>query len=327
VQEACGQKLDAREALAFLLGDVMLGARIPNEYARKLGDRLGKLVFGSAASLPKERTALGRAHDKRKGRLSKLNPGYELKLLALTGQSDSERDTFEGKTVTINLPTLEECHAAAPPPPPVAPALPLPPADPLQARFEVWCHRHHPGGSLDPVEYWTDQRKYGRFLRALEERAWKPRDYTRRKRLAQTLEVQRARNSVCTCDNDVPSWLCQAHVCYALEIGMCDGLPSYGRYPSARVQCDCMQHAFGHDPEQRWPEHKPELRWEWEDNICGQPGLHFPWLDPPPGGHYGPGFDPRVAARKLTMADLHLRESDDSPDQLELRKFPSYGKL
>lgn len=95
VQEACGQKLDAREALAFLLGDVMLGARIPNEYARKLGDRLGKLVFGSAASLPKERTALGRAHDKRKGRLSKLNPGYELKLLALTGQiSDSASATL-----------------------------------------------------------------------------------------------------------------------------------------------------------------------------------------------------------------------------------------
>ena len=65
VQAACGQKLDAREGLAFLLGDVMLGARIPDEYARKLGDRLGKLVFGPAASLPKERTGLGRAHDKR----------------------------------------------------------------------------------------------------------------------------------------------------------------------------------------------------------------------------------------------------------------------
>ena len=45
VHEACGQKLDAREGLAFLLGDVMLGARIPDESARKLGDWLGKLVF------------------------------------------------------------------------------------------------------------------------------------------------------------------------------------------------------------------------------------------------------------------------------------------
>ena len=323
VKEACGQKLDEREALAFLLGDVLLGARIPDEYARKRGDALGKLVFGPAAPLPKDRTALRRAHDKRVGRLSKLNPDYQLKLLALTGESDRLRDEFECKQVPFALPSLEECHAAMPPPLPPAPP-PPPPPDPLQARFEAWCHRHHPGGMLDPVDYWTDQRKYLRFLRALKARAWKPRDYTRRKRLAQTLEVQKVRNRVCTCDDHVPSWLCQAHVCYAFEIGMCDGMPIYGGYPSARVQCDCMRHAFGHDPEQRWPEHKPELRWDWEDCIFGQPGLHFPWLDPPPGGHYGPGFDPQVAARKLTTADVHLHESDDSPP---LRKFPSYGKL
>ena len=321
VQKACGQQLDAREGLAFILGDVMLGARIPDEYARKLGDRLGKLVFGKAASLPQERTGLRRAHDKRVGRFSKLNPDYELKLLALTVEGDRDRDAFERKEVKLELPSLEECEAAAPR---IAPAAP-PPPNPLQARFEAWCHRHHPGGTLDPVEYWTDQRKYLRFLRALKARAWKPRDYARRKRLAQTLQVQSKRNCVCTCGDHVPSWLCQAHVCYAFEIGMCDGLGSHDfGYPSSRVRCDCMRHAFGHDPEQRWPEHKPELRWDWEDDIFGQPGLHFPWLDPPPGGHYGPGFDPQVAARKLTTADVHLRDSDDSPP---LREFPSYGKV
>ena len=324
VQAACGQKLDAREGLAFLLGDVMLGARIPDEYARKLGDRLGKLVFGPAASLPKEWTGLGRAHDKRVGRLSPLNPDYQLKLLALTSERDRERDTFELKQVKLELPSLDECKAAAQAAAPPPPAPPPPPPDPLQARFEAWCHRHHPGGGLDPVEYWTDQRRYLRFLRALKARAWKPRDYTRRKRLAQTLEIQRANNRIKD-DEFVPSWLRREYVCYAFEIGMCDGLGSFDfGYPSSRVQCDCMRHAYGDDPEQRWPAHKPELRWDWEDDIFGQPGLHFLWLDPPPGGHYGPGFDPRVAARKLTTADVHLHESDDSPP---LRKFPSFGKL
>ena len=29
--------------------------------------------------------------------------------------------------------------------------------------------------------------------------------------------------SACTCDDDVPSWLCQVHMCWALEVGMCEG--------------------------------------------------------------------------------------------------------
>lgn len=145
----------------------------------------------------------------------------------------------------------------------------------------------------------------------------------RRKRLAQVLEVQKANNRIKDCE-EVPSWLRREYVCYAFEIGMCDGAPSMG-YPDERVQCDCMRHAYGHDPEQRWPEHKPELRWDWEDGVFGRPGLHFPWLDPPPGGHYGPGFDPQVAARKLTTADVHLHESRGVCPGLE--NYPSFGKV
>jgi len=64
VQEACGRKLDAREALAYLVCDVLLGARIPSEYARKIGDRLGKLLarlWRSRLAAQKERTSLRRA--------------------------------------------------------------------------------------------------------------------------------------------------------------------------------------------------------------------------------------------------------------------------
>ena len=62
------------------------------------------------------------------GRLSKLNLDYELKLQALTGQSDRERDAFERQEVKLKLPSLEECEAAAPLL--IAPA-PPPPPDPL----------------------------------------------------------------------------------------------------------------------------------------------------------------------------------------------------
>ena len=60
-----------------------------------------------------------------------------------------------------------------------------------------------------------------------------------------------------------------------------------------------------------------------------EPGLRFSWLDPPPGGLYGPGFIPAVAARKLTRADLRMREPDpvDGWRESNLRKYPSYGKV
>ena len=67
----------------------------------------------------------------------------------------------------------------------------------------------------------------------------------RRKRLAQVLEVQKANNRIKDCE-EVPSWLRREYVCYAFEIGMCDGAPSMG-YPDEFVQCDCMRHAYGHD--------------------------------------------------------------------------------
>ena len=322
VHEACGQKLDAREGLAFLLGDVMLGARIPDEYARKLGDRLGKLVFGPAASLPKERTALGRAHDKRVGRLSPLNPDYELKLLALTGERDRDRGDFDGKQVKLELPSLEECEAAAPSPP-AAPA-PPPAPDPLKA----WCQRTH-----TPHDHFMRMVPRRRYMRAQAERAWKPRTYRERKQLAQTLEIQRLNNRACTCDDYVPSWLCQVHVCYALEAGTCDGTRPSGmggrEPPTRRVQCDCMQHAFGaQEVEDRWPSHKRPLLVVAEEDLHGEIPMPFRWLSDPPGGWYGPGFCLEKAARKLTtqeVAEWEGRRRAIDPTPIE--NLESYGRL
>ena len=66
-----------------------------------------------------------------------------------------------------------------------------------------------------------------------------------------------------------------------------------------------MDPAPGGDPEQRWPAHKPPLMIDATEDYDflteeTKRFLYFPWLDPMPGGRYGPGFDPDVAARKLT---------------------------
>ena len=50
--------------------------------------------------------------------------------------------------------------------------------------------------------------------------------------------------------------------------------------------------------------------------------LYFAWLDPMPGGQYGPGFDPEAAARKLTVMDMHPGASERYGFSYE--KFPSY---
>ena len=126
-----------------------------------------------------------------------------------------------------------------------------------------------------------------------------------------------------------PSFLCRAHLCYAFEVGTCDGIVG-SNHPSDRVECDCMQHAWAGDDEMpRWPAHKPMLLLEREQYMGWEPSLSFSWLDPPPGGRYGPSFVPAAAAHKLTRADLRMMEPDpvDGWRESDLRKYPSYGKV
>ena len=116
---------------------------------------------------------------------------------------------------------------------------------------------------------------------------------------------------------------------WAFEIGMCDGLSGDSRAePSPRIGCDCMRNAWsppGLDAGQRWPPHRPhELLIELQDYYYSEPSLPFQWLDPPPGGWYGPGFCPRAAARRLTTQDMILFDSDDLP---RIESYPSFGRV
>ena len=124
----------------------------------------------------------------------------------------------------------------------------------MQVRFVAWCHRRNPGGVDDPVAYYNRQRKSQRLQRALQARAWRPRGYAAVRDLAEMRTVQCLNNQRCTCDDDVPSILCRVHVCWAFELGMCDGVMSSGsgRYPSSRVHCNCMEDAYSMDDD---PQH------------------------------------------------------------------------
>jgi len=126
--------------------------------------------------------------------------------------------------------------------------------------------------------------------------------------------MQKLNNSACTCDDYVPSWLCQVHVCWALELGTCEGTQP-GAWdararPSRRISCDCMQHAYaGEDEVTRRPWHRALLV-DREEAIHGEIRLPFSWLVRPPGGWYGPDYCPRKAARALTTSEVLEWEAD-----------------
>ena len=311
-------RIDQQEGRGYLLGAVLGRGLLSRKQAAAAGldarNKLTALEKRLAEQKETARRAAGTARRAGGGAIEKQ-----------AADAKTAREAIERERICLDLPLPL-------PPPPAQPvtgrkraAPSTQSADPMQSRFETWCHRHHPNGVKDPVAYYDRQRKTSRLLRAITAHAWKPRTYAGRRDLAQTQTLQQRDNQLCTCDDDVPSILCRAHKCWAFEIGTCDGLRSYGgSHPSRRVVCDCMQHAYGQDPEQRWPEHKPQLMWDAEEDAYGRPGLHFTWLDPPPGGWYGPGYHPDAAARKLTTEDVRLLGSDDCPS---IEKFPSYGKV
>jgi hypothetical protein len=311
-------RIDQQEGRGYLLGAVLGHGLLTRTEAAAAGLDARNKLNALEKRLAEQKEAARRAAG-----VARKAGGEAVEKQA--ADAKAARQAIEFERIQLELPPCM-------PPPPPKPAASRkravpPPADLLQARFEAWCRRHDPGGVVDPVAYFEGQRKTSRLLHALQARAWKPRSWQKRIELAETLAVQQHNNQCCTCEDDVPSILCRVHDCWAFEIGMCDGLQSYGSgdFPSSRVRCDCMQHAYGDDPEQRWPDHRPPLLWEAHYDLHGERGLPFPWLDPPPGGWYGAGYDPEAAAKKLTAMDVRM--FFDSKDHHPTENFPSYGKV
>ena len=211
------------------------------------------------------------------------------------------RATIEREPITLALP-----RPLPPPKPPSAagrkPAPPPPPPSAAPDPVEAWCQRNH-----YPYELFKSQLPAKRYDRAQVERAWHPQTYRERKRFEQTRQMQRRHNNACTCDDDVPSWLCQVHLCWALELGMCEGDTrgpwNARKKPSRRVRCNCMQDAYRDEDPRVRPWHRDLLVWQ-EEAVHGEMRLPFSWLCAPPGGWYGPGYCPRKAARALTSHEV-----------------------
>ena len=314
-------RIDAEESRGFLLGAVLGRGLLAREQAAAAGCDARNKKKALEKRIADDRETARKAARKLSGDAREQH----------AADAANARAALERAPLPLSLPP-----PLPPPKPPSAAGRKRtepPPPGPLQHRFEAWCRRHDPGGVADPVEYYEHQRKYARLSRAMTARRWKPRTWAERRDRAQTLTRQQRSNQLCECDDDVPSILCRAHACYAFEIGMCDGLPEPGRVardPASRISCNCMRHAWGVDQEQRWPAHKPPLMIEATEDydfLTEQTTrfLYFSWLDPMPGGQYGPDFDPEAAARKLTTMDMHPTASERYGFNRE--NFPSFGKV
>ena len=316
-------RIDQQEARGYALGAVLGRGLLSREEAKVAGlDARNKLTA------LERRLAVAKETARRAAGVARKAGGGAVETQAAAART--EREAIERERIELDLPL--------PLPPPMPPSAAgrkraePPPPDPMQQRFEAWCRRHDPGGVANPVAYYEHQRKYARLSRAMTARRWKPRSWAARRDKAQTLALQQRSNQLCECDDDVPSILCRAHACYAFEIGTCDGLPPerVAPNPSSRISCSCMRHAWGGDPEQRWPAHKPQLMIDATEDYDflteeTKRFLYFAWLDPMPGGQYGPGFDPEAAARKLTTMDVHPGASERYGFSYE--NYPSFGKV
>lgn len=319
VQDACGSRLDAREALALLICDVLLGALIPDEDARRLGDIMGKWVYGKAATLLKEENDLARAAGKRAGKLSSLNPEFEQKKAALDARERDELSAFRQRPISLRLPSAEECAAAErertrPPPPP-------PKADPLEA----WCQRHKPPGGVDAVRH---RQHKARLIDALDARknrypvGW--REHEEQARRQEEARKRRRPNSLCACDDAIPSWLCRVALCYAKEVGACDDY-------SCSQTCHCMSGAWSDEclePQQRRLSEGSILQRREENRYYddGSPCILPRCVEPKPGGEFGEGFNLKWAAKRLTQEDMRLWDEDAYP-AVPFEEYPSFGRL
>lgn len=262
VQAACGGDLDAREALLYLIGDVVLGGLVSNITARKLGDKAGKLVFGKKPKLVAQLTDAKRADQKRK------------MSAAAIAEAAARR---EREPIDLGLPSVAESTVRPPPPPRPRPQpSPLPPQDPAAA----WCTRrgHRPEHIAQTI--CTERAK-----RRERADAWTPRCWQKRRRLAQLKEADLEANSLCTCcegtcDDGTPSWLCRVARCYNLEIGTCNC--SY--LPGEHEDCNSMELAAPHgDPYWECPLPLKPGRWESGRN----PHLLLKQSNPP---GFAPGY-------------------------------------
>ena len=302
-------RIDQEEIRGFLLGAVLGRGLLERKQAAAAGLDARNKRAAIEKRLGAEKEAARKAARKLSGDALERHH---------TATADA-RAALEGAVIPLELPP----PLMPPPPPEPQSAAGRKRAAETDSRVEAWCQRH----GRDVTTYGRGWEKR-RFERANQERKWRPRGSIERAELAQTLATQRRNNQCCSCDDGMPSFLCQVHVCWALEVGTCDGLEgAYGPVPgpirpppSPLVNCSCMRFAWDVGDEQdRWPVHKPMLladrnRHYYDDGTVSLP---FKWLDPPPGGAYGPDFCPVAAARQLTSEE-HRRWVPQQPSHRHL---------
>ena len=205
IKLACGV-LDAREALAYLIGDAAGFGLITAESARKAGDKAAKLVWvkKGTASIKADLAEAERAVQRRAG---KLPAGVSIEKELADARADVLRTAVELPVVKR---PVERSRPRPPPLPPPPPPLPPPPPPPPPAELDPclirWCKNQARGlGPKDVVAHMSERI----HRRKKRERAWRPtcpRDAAEKAALLARREEADAR--WCTCADGTPPWLC-----------------------------------------------------------------------------------------------------------------------
>ena len=170
IKLACGV-LDAREALAYLIGDAAGFGLITAESARKAGDKAAKLVWvkKGTASIKADLAEAERAVQRRAG---KLPAGVSIEKELADARADVLRTAVELPVVKR---PVERSRPRPPPLPPPPPPLPPPPPPPPPAELDPclirWCKNQARGlGPKDVVAHMSERI----HRRKKRERAWRP---------------------------------------------------------------------------------------------------------------------------------------------------------
>ena len=320
-------RIDAEEARGFLLGAVL---------GRGLLERTQAAAAGLDARNKKKAVEKRLATMKEAARKAAYKLAGDERERHTTTAAE-ERVAIERAPITLELPP-----PLMPPPPPKPPsaagrkrAAPAPDPD---VALEAWCRRH-----VVSIDCFKRERLRLRLGRALDERAWRPSGGQAKLQLTQKRREQQMRNRQCNCEEagfyETPSFLCQVHVCYAFEVGTCDGLrrhnPGRRSLPSARIECRCVSDAWCGESTEEDPPRWPYYSKQWNrDNATTYFGYEHSWnlhwrtlgMDPPPGGLLGHDYCPIRAMHKLQKGEMHGSHQDGQRDD-PWENFPSYGKV
>ena len=299
VHQQCLQ-LDKEEMLGYMMGNLFGLPRLPQPYARSVGE---------TARLRGVKVAPGIDAAERRLRKASSSAAPEL--------ADQLRRMRGNVSVELEFPSRQLCVASLPPRPEPTPE-PVPDESQPDADIVAWLGKR---GQTDVSAHRMQCR-----ARAVHRRLWQPRGAQERALLFSRLATDRNRNNMCSCaDPRVPSWLCYVASCWSTAAG-CVCSERQTCLPG-EMFCTCMCGAWS-VPNENGPSEAPTPI-DGRNKLCEYESLRHR-SDPPPGGQFGQNLSADEAAASVSNEELSswcLRHGYPDPyDTGRSFMIPGYGR-